>query len=759
MTFNYWYKILKKLKSTHYILIISILFGSYFLLFDSRLPMKIIGFSIVLLSFLGLIITLYQTGYTTGKQDIIEEKRPSAELPKNIKVDIKKIGATTRKTFENVDSTIEKETTTNPMPNKVSPKQKTNLLNWLINFVASEEKNYTNKKTKTAKNGLETIKTEEITTEPDYFDGEGSFKILKREKKNYEPSKEAQKYPESNLPDLEEKQNLPSSDIESTKIKELSNVETKDEDYSQIKKEVKIEIIKPELEEQVEVIRNKKLQFNISEFFDDENLIRGEPIKEMRILFEKLLNVIRTVSKTQTAIFFLLNKNKRELVLQAVVSEKREYLKNQRKYQLGGDLLSQIVDNGKPEIIDLVNSRAELDLIPYYVSPIGIKSFIGVPIVYKGSAIGILCGDSTYQDAYDEYLMNFFIHISKILNFFLESYTEKYELTLESKTFSQINELRKFIWNKNSSFDDMIKNFTTNILNLLDFTTVGLCLYDTFEGIYKVRDIRSRKNFDTHIIGKKVDLSKSIVGKAMKEWKTIVSEIDERKIRVHFNETRLKRGYFVTIPIKANEGVYGAFFSYNEDPTPIPNQYIRIVEDIAFTLGLVLENEDLRLKYRLQEKTKSEYRMISPDLFVQRLDEEVKRANDFKTIFTLGKISIDTYVVDNSLTTPLEIESKKLLLNSLSKVVKEYDVIAELDDGTIGVILIGRNGRETKLMFESIRQKIAQSPVHFNKENYFFTISVGLVQFSSELDANSLIECADKALEISLSKKNIITLY
>ncbi|MFN3780633.1 MAG: GGDEF domain-containing protein, partial [Candidatus Kapaibacteriota bacterium] len=127
--------------------------------------------------------------------------------------------------------------------------------------------------------------------------------------------------------------------------------------------------------------------------------------------------------------------------------------------------------------------------------------------------------------------------------------------------------------------------------------------------------------------------------------------------------------------------------------------------------------------------------------------------------FSVCKIAIDNYLLDSNFLGEFERASKSLVVSNLKKSLKDFDSIYELDNNTLGVILVGNTGKEAKFLLEGIRKTIAQTMIKINDESVFFTISVGICQFYRDADVNTLIENVNKALEISCSRKNTITLY
>ncbi|MFN3781775.1 MAG: GAF domain-containing protein, partial [Candidatus Kapaibacteriota bacterium] len=467
---------------------------------------------------------------------------------KNLKVDEIKTDKGKIKSFENVETEISMEIDS-PKPKNKVVKKKNSLVQTFINFVSKDaEKLHT---TTEKKNKNETLETPSTET-PSHLDySEGSFKILRKSKKvSTQPPTQSEEKQKLEAP----KEDNPQSVTEEI-TQEKVNLDDTVSEYKTRKPELEVKIIyqeapKESREDEIPKYSNRKVDIPLNDLLVEESVIKGEPIKEMKLLFEKLLNVVGTVTKTITSAFYLVNRTKNELVLQAIVSHKPEALKKQRKLPLDGDLVSQIVHRGKPEIIDFTTSTAELDLLPYYEKPAGARTFIGVPLMLRGSIIGVLCADSTAPDAFDNYTMNFFLHYARVFSFFMESYTEKYELLLESQILSLVDEMRKGYFAGAAKFSESMKHIFQTILNIFDFETFGLCLYDFDSKFYRIFLVRSKNNIDVSLKNKRVDLKNTLLGKALLEKRILNVEFDEKRVRAHYLESKLKHGNFVAVPIK-----------------------------------------------------------------------------------------------------------------------------------------------------------------------------------------------------------------
>ncbi|MFA4923343.1 MAG: GAF domain-containing protein, partial [Ignavibacteriaceae bacterium] len=119
---------------------------------------------------------------------------------------------------------------------------------------------------------------------------------------------------------------------------------------------------------------------------------------QFSFILEKILSVVKEAYASNTAIFFWYNKRREKLSVEKFVSNSTEVTKN--KLGIEDDILSKIVTTGEPELLSDISRTAEADVIRYYTTPQGIKSFVGVPIFYEKDLIGVLAIDSKTNDSF-----------------------------------------------------------------------------------------------------------------------------------------------------------------------------------------------------------------------------------------------------------------------------------------------------------------------------------------------------------------------
>lgn len=506
--------------------------------------------------------------------------------------------------------------------------------------------------------------------------------------------------------------------------------------------------------------KEKSFDVPINLLMEPEPIISEEPKKEFELFLKRILDAIRSAINTKTAIFFLVNFDRGELILQAYSSDIKEAIIRKRKIPLGNDIVSQIVKNSKPEILTEINPKAEIDLIPYYTYNTNTQSFIGIPVLFKNSVIGILCADSTLLDAYDSVTVNFLGQFTKLISALVHSYTEKYDLLLSAKTLKAINSLRKLAYDREVNIEDFYNAIIDVIKTIFDYQTIGICTYNMHSGNWYISSYYTNvddKNFE----GLEIEPTEALIGESILSYKTIYqSPILKDKIRVMKGEHSFESGFFVSVPLKSCSFNYGAIYVEGSNPSLCNENDLRILETIGEQAGSIIEQLFYADIVNIQDVLETQTGILSTNSFLNRLDQELKRINDYQSNFCLCQIRIDKYATYSQ-----EMFKEKTeiiyhhVINIIKENLKQYDIIGKTDDNTFGILLIGKNLNQSQLWAEKLRTDIAKSFLIIKTRRFNATISIGIAEANNMTTIEEILTNSLKALEIAYQKSNKVVIY
>jgi diguanylate cyclase (GGDEF)-like protein len=392
---------------------------------------------------------------------------------------------------------------------------------------------------------------------------------------------------------------------------------------------------------------------------------------------------------------------------------------------MGEDILSQIVNHSKPELLSSINPKSELDLIPYYHTPVGTQSFIGIPIIYDGQVAGILCADSDMNDAYDGATAIFLGQFTKILSVMFGSFSDNYSKENANKTIGLLNSFSQMVSEKGCSFNDICSAIIDFIVSLYDCSAIGVCSYNDTTQNWMVSSYKSVEKVDDQYFKSNISLSSSLVGISISQCNIFnISNIDKEYTRVNSFEPVLANGAFVSIPIKSTTDTYGALFIESQSSSFSTEIEMDILTAICNQAGEMLEKINMVTLFEKYVSFETRTGIFTENSFRERVNEEFVRASDTNTSISLALIALDKY-------SSLEEANKKnqildYVINVILKHIKPFEIIGRVNSDVLGIILINRDSNQSKLLLERIRQQIATQFINVGNEKLVVTLSAGI---------------------------------
>jgi|GEM_PF-406775 len=515
------------------------------------------------------------------------------------------------------------------------------------------------------------------------------------------------------------------------------------------------------LPQQPRETRRRKPDVSLNEFIDEDHQVPGgqhEPRKEFDQLLNRVLMVIRSATNARTAAFFWVNAEKQQLVVEARITEATDAFVEARKIPLGRDAVSQIAIEGRPEILTEISAAAELDLLPYYSSPAGTVSFIGVPVYYGGKVVGVLCADSLVEDAYSDITVGFFGQFTKLISGLVQSYTGKFDLLQSSLTLNALQQFRTFVGGSPSSIEHLLKALLNATITCLDVRTIGAVLFDAYSNAWTIQDLRSQLEDFGIALGDSVDLATSVTGAAIMQGETVVINGPSNEICLRPSELPLDEGQFVAIPLRSTTMTYGALFFDNHLGT-LTQQDISIAETLGEQAGTLIEQ--FRTSEMMQGGVLLDYATGSMNRtgFDMRMREEFARAVDYQVPLTVCLVRIDTSRALSDLSNEQSQHILSHVLNLVKAQLRDYDVIAHLGENLLAIGLIGYNSQQAQMWTENIRGKIASSIIEVDGRRFSVTVSIGVAEATPRDSSETLFANALQVLGRSEKLTNKVTVF
>jgi diguanylate cyclase (GGDEF)-like protein len=509
-------------------------------------------------------------------------------------------------------------------------------------------------------------------------------------------------------------------------------------------------VVTPEPQEQPTV------EFQVTDFFDlnsDLSQQETEPRAEFDFLLTKVLAVIKEVLFAHTVAFFWANRDKQMMVCETKLTDSDVFMK-ERRYSIGQDLVSQIAQTGKPEVISRVNPISEKELLRYYEGVDFVKAFIGAPVFFgtasgEQTVVGVLAVDSKAEDAYGVETLSLMGQCTKLISALIKSYTAKYDLLLDSEVLSSVRRMQER-WKLDLSVRSIVDGIADEVQKLVNFDFLSITLYDEQQHSWIIRKVVNRTPEGYIITNQVIDFAVSIVGSVIQHSQ--LRQIDdleaENAVRFVSGEKTRNEGSFLSVPINSTNKCYGAVSVESRTKRNFGQKdaeiLMRLAENTAAALEILYLNEIVKEYVIVDESTRS----LTRKQFIQILDQELARADDFGTDLCLMVVAVDSM---NELISRYGKDGFDFVLYSVAKVlrrsVRPYDVVGRLDFNRFGLLLVQTTPNEAYLWAEKIRKAIAGTILTVDEKKISVTISAGICGHGEHMDRDEFIQNATQVLQ------------
>ncbi len=510
-------------------------------------------------------------------------------------------------------------------------------------------------------------------------------------------------------------------------------------------------------------------EMEIPDFFDldsDVPYSETEPKSEFHSLLNKVLLVLKDVLFAHSVAFFWANRDKSQMVLESMATDSRQFMGSKR-FAMGDDIVSQVAANGKPQLLGRVNPSTEKDLLPYYETPAYVKSVLTVPVFYMDRARGILpvgaiVADSKAEDAFGQETLELLGRFTKLVSALIKSYTDKYDLLLDSELLSSIRRMQDRV-RSDPGEQSILTSLAEEARRLANWDYLTVAMYDDERHGWSLQKVVNRMGEPYAVPDQLIDDDGGIVG-AVIATNRVVSVPDmaaETRFRFHASESFAKQGSFVCIPISSMNRCYGAMtlesksaghFSGNEVET-----MYRLVENAAGSLEVLYMNNMAREYLLIDPLTGS----LTRKYFLRKLEDEVRRAADFGT--ELASVSVAVDGMDEHLARYGR-EGCDGILNEAVKILRAnmrpYDAIGRLEGDRLGVLLINTAASDAYLWAEKVRKSVSSHVMNVGKKSVSVTVSAGVCGLSEGMGTDDLVAGTSQVLGKAMEHGgNLVRVY
>ena len=498
-------------------------------------------------------------------------------------------------------------------------------------------------------------------------------------------------------------------------------------------------------------------EFQPSDFFDmneDVFVREGGPKSEFGFLMKKVLTVVKEVYFAHSVAFFWVNKDKNQAVLESFVSDSDKFMTHRRR-ELGSDVISQVALSGQPRILNQVNAAGQLEMLGYYEAVEPVKTFVAVPIFYTKSAaiphepVAVLTIDCIDEDAYGPETLSSLGQFTKLISALIRSYTDKYDLLLDSEVLRSISRMREQL-KIEFSLHNVVRTLAEETSRLVAWDYVSVVLFDETRKSWVVQFVLNRMNDAYVAAGQEIDPHQSLVGGVIQSAvPRVLESMGGIELPRFYKAERVdSKGALLAVPILSMSRCYGVLAVESKDTKTYSDPEMKLLEKLVETAAVALEIlnlTDVVNNFVLMDETTG---VATRSYFVGRVQEEVHRANDFGTELTLVMLSIDSM---NEHLHRYGKEGFDFVLQNIGRMIKSsvrpYDLVGRYDFNRFAVLLVSTPTKEANLWSEKLRKNIASNIINVDQKSFSVTVSIGVCGAVSQTSDIELLENASQTLK------------
>ena len=474
--------------------------------------------------------------------------------------------------------------------------------------------------------------------------------------------------------------------------------------------------------------------------------------EQFGFVVERMLNVMAELYNAHSVIYFWHNKKKEKLIIEKFISSSNHLTK--RKFDLEDDVLSKIVETGEPELLTDISRAAEADVIRYYDSPQGIRSFAGAPVFYNEELIAILAIDSKVEDAFGIETIYSLGRFIRLITMLIGIFEEKYSDTISQK---RLDGLLKIL-GPETEFED-----EKELINALPETLKMMIKWDAFVFIYfnpiekifkteKVENTTALKYVGTDL---QIDLNGTLVGKSIISG--IPVKIDDTSAGGYKRYSRSEDvsfdGSFLAIPLIYNKQNYGVICLESLKKNAYSNQDVQFLKRSLNVLSYIIYSHSSQKLLKNLTSIDFETRTLNASAFKERLLSDLIKSKQLEVPGALALLRIDEFIEQESL---FDGDPLPKVVTVISEIVSEemtpLNLFGRIDDRTFAVYFFNSSTKNVFIWAEKLRVKIARKPISVISKQTTFTVSIGIASTTNKDSVDEVMYNANLALTKAIEK-------
>lgn len=504
---------------------------------------------------------------------------------------------------------------------------------------------------------------------------------------------------------------------------------------------------------------NKKNYFKPPDLKENYEKIANEIISEeltqegqFGYVLEKILAVVKDAYLAHSALFFFVNKNSNRLTLEKFVSSSNEIL--YRKFDIENDVFGRIIDKQEPELISEILASSEKDIIRYYNTPQGVKSFVGVPLFFDNSLTGILALDSKETDVFGIETIYSLGRFVRVISLLISIYAQRFE---EVRAENRLKAVLSLVAAEKKYEDEqeLFQSFEHTIKHLLHWDAFAFVYYNPIDGKFKT--IKIINNTTLKYVGEnlELDLNDTLAGKAIITGQALkVDDTSEKEYKRYSKAEDVSfDGAFMAVPLQYDGQFYGVFCFESLKKNAFSVSDLRFMKNAVKIFSFIVYSFSTQRLLRNLLSVDIETRILSYDSFLERLYSDLLKAKELEIPGAIALIKIDDFVEQESL---FEGSPFNKILVTIKDLIQEelppINLFGRVSEKLFAVYFFNSNTKDVFLWAEKLRVKIARQPIEVSLKQTTYTVSIGVAATNNTTSVEKVLHNAELALNKALEK-------
>jgi diguanylate cyclase (GGDEF)-like protein len=471
---------------------------------------------------------------------------------------------------------------------------------------------------------------------------------------------------------------------------------------------------------------------------------------QFSFVLEKLLMVIKESFAAYTAIFIWYNKKHEKLSIEKFVSSS-SFITNQ-KLDLEDDVLSNIVKKEEPELLSDIPVTSELDVIRYYTTAQGIRSFVGVPLFFDKNLIGVLAIDSKEGDEFGIETIFSLGRFVRVITILISMFEQNYSEFIAQKRLGGLLNLVS----PNSKFEDekdLSSSIEKLVQSLIEWDAFCYVQYNPFEKNFKTKKVINKRSLKFVGENLEIDLQGTLVGRCILTGTPV--KIDDTSAAEYKRFSKIEDvsfdGSFLAIPLVYQEQNFGVlcFESLKKNAyTKADAEFLKNSTGIiSFMIYSIMTQNMLKSFLALDVETKA----LNSKTFRNRLASDLVKAQLLKVPGSIALLKIDDFLEQESL---FGENPYKMIIANVAEIISSemtpLTLFGRLDERLFAIYFFNSFSKDVFLWAEKLRVRIARQTIAIVSKQSTFTVSIGVASTSDKTDVEEVIHNANLALHKAL---------